>query len=101
MRDDERIGVDERELDDVALEALAEAHATAAPARLRGRILSRVSPAADVLPLRRAVTRWRVVGAVAATLALVLAGLLARERGRSEAQMATIAGQSATLASLA
>ena len=101
MRDDEIIGVDERELDDVALEALAEAHATAAPARLRGRILSRVSPAADVLPLRRAVTRWRVVGAVAATLALVLAGLLARERGRSEAQMATIAGQSQTLASLA
>jgi anti-sigma-K factor RskA len=101
MRDDEIIGVDERELDDVALEALAEAHATAAPARLRGRIMSRVSPAANVVPLRRSLTFWRMIGAVAATVALVLAGLLARERGRTESQMATIAGQSATLASLA
>jgi len=101
MRDDEIIGVDERELDDVALEALAEAHATAAPARLRGRIMSRVSPAANVVPLRRAVTLWRIVGAVAATVAVVMTGLYARERGRAESQMATIAGQSATLASLA
>ena len=101
MRDDEIIGVDERELDDVALEALAEAHATAAPARLRGRIMSRVSPASNVVPLRRSVTVWRMVGAVAATIALVMTGLYARERGRTEALQGTIAGQSATLASLA
>jgi anti-sigma-K factor RskA len=101
MRDDEIIGVDERELDDVALEALAEAHATPAPTRLRSRILSRVSPAANVVPLRRSVTVWRMIGAVAATIAVVMTGLYARERGRTETLQGTIAGQSATLASLA
>lgn len=74
----------EHELDDVALEALAEAYAEPAPASLRARLVAAVAldreEARTVVRVRRA----RVVGAIAASVALVLAGLLARElqRGR-------------------
>ena len=101
MRDDETIGVDERPLDDVALEALAEAHATAPPTRLRARLLGSVQAEATAVRTRRSLVRWRAVGTIAATIALVTTGLLVRERGRTEAQLATLARQAATLASLA
>ena len=101
MRDDEPIGVDERPLDDVALEALAEAHAARPSPRLRTRLLDTVQAEAQAARARRTVVRWRAVGSIAAMLALVLGGLLVRERARTEAQRATIATQSAALASLA
>ena len=90
MRDDEIIGVDERQLDDVALEALAEAHAARPPSRLRSQLLGTVKAEAAAAHARRTVVRWRAVGTIAATVALVLTGLLARERARTTGQMATI-----------
>lgn len=83
MPDDPTIGVDERELDDLALEALAEAYATTPPADLRRRVLAEArtsAPASTGHAARRALGRWRAVGALAATLALVLGGLLVRTR---------------------
>ena len=101
MRDDETIGVDERQLDDVALEALAEAHAATPPPRLRAGLLGTVRAEAQAAGARRALTRWRAVGTIAATLALVMTGLLVRERARTQAQVATINAQSEALAGLA
>jgi len=91
MRDDERIGVDERELDDVALEALAEAYAATPPPELRGRVLADIARTGGGGRARRALTRWRMVGALAAGAALVLGGLLARESQRIELQQRQIA----------
>ena len=101
MRDDETIGVDERQLDDATLEALAEAHATAPPARLRARLLGAVRDEQTVVRSRRAVTRWRAVGAIAATVAVVTTGLLARERSRNDEQRVALARQSTALTELA
>jgi anti-sigma-K factor RskA len=101
MRDDDLIGVDERELDDLALEALAEAHATAPPARLRAGLVGAVEREATAARTRRALGRWRLVGAIAATIAVVSTGLLVRERGRGEGQLAMLAAQSAQLGALA
>ena len=101
MRDDEIIGVDDRQLDDVALEALAEAHAATPSSRLRARLVGTVKAEADAARSRRSIVRWRAVGAIAATVALALTGLLARERARTAEQMATISSQSASLAALA
>jgi hypothetical protein len=101
MRDDGTIGVDERPLDDATLEALADAHATTPPARLRARLLGAVRDEQAVVRSRRAVTRWRAVGAIAATIAVVATGLLARERVRSDAERAAFARQSTELAALA
>lgn len=81
MRDDEPIGVDERELDDFALEALAEAHAVEPSARLRARLLGEVARE-DAVPRRRFV-RVRLVGSIAATVALVSTGLLVAEHLRN------------------
>jgi len=91
MRDDEPIGVDERELDDLALEALAEAHARRAPA-LRERLVGAVRTEAQIAGTRRALTRWRMVGALAASVAVVATGLLARELRYAQGQSAQIAG---------
>jgi anti-sigma-K factor RskA len=103
MRDDETIGVDERALDDVALEALAEAYETPAPARLRARLLGAVRDerAVATAGTRRALARWRMVGAIAATIAVVTTGLLVRERARNESQGALLARQSAALTEVA
>ena len=101
MRDDETIGVDERPLDDVALEALAEAHATVPPARLRARLVGSVEAEASAARARRVVVRWRAVGTIAATIALVTTGLLVRERTRTDALLATLDRQSTALAALA
>src|SRR3989442_12468346 len=62
------IGVEDRELDDLALEALAEAHATAPPPGLREQVLAGARRTGDL----RALRRWRrvAVGAAAAALAL-------------------------------
>ena len=101
MRDDETIGVDERPLDDVALEALAEAHATVPPARLRARLVGHVAAEASAARARRTIVRWRAVGTIAATVALVTTGLFVRERARTETQLATLAQQSQAIAALA
>lgn len=78
MREDPVIGVDERELDDLALEALAEAHAATPPSGLRTRVLGALQHEVEVARLRRAHARWRMVGAVAAGLVLLQTGLLMR-----------------------
>jgi anti-sigma-K factor RskA len=101
MRDDETIGVEERELDDLALEALAEAHAEAPPARLRRRLVDAVGTGTAGARTRRALGRWRLVGAIAASVAVVMTGLYARERQRVDAQslaMAELARSRETLA---
>ena len=78
MAEERPIGVDDPRLDDAALEALAEAHATPPPDRLRARVLAeaRRDAAARTTP---ALACWRLVGSAAAAVALVLGGLLARE----------------------
>jgi anti-sigma-K factor RskA len=83
------IGVDDLALDDAALEALAEAHAVRPPARLRERVLRGAGPPLRGVP--SSVTRWRAVGALAAGIALVLGGLLARERERTSRQAGELA----------
>jgi anti-sigma-K factor RskA len=78
MRDETVIGIEERALDDAALEALADAHASPPPPGLRARILGEAERDTAVRDSRRAFQRWRIVGVVAAALALALTTLLAR-----------------------
>ena len=78
MAEDPTIGVDERGLDDAALEALAMAHATSPPQGLRGCILEEARRGSVLEGTGRSLRRWRVVGAVAAVLALAFGTLLAR-----------------------
>ena len=73
------LGTDEHELDDVALEALAVAYAEPAPRRLRERLLAEVARDRERAQATRRLRRTRIVGALAASVALVSAGLLARE----------------------
>jgi anti-sigma-K factor RskA len=93
VAEDPTIGVDERLLDDAALEALAETCATPPRPALRARVLAAARQ--DALLGRRAAAlqRWRLTGAAAATVALALGGLLARE----SRQGATLAGELAAL----
>ncbi len=70
---------DHVELDDLALEALAEAYAEPAPQRLRTRLMAEVVGGRERAIAARRVRRARAIGALAATIAVVLAGLLARE----------------------
>ena len=100
MRDDEPIGVEERELDDVALEALAEAHARRAPAALRARLLRTVAATAEARRASRALARWRMVGGLAAGIAIVSTGLLAREMRRADSQSAMLAEVASAKAAL-
>ena len=91
MRDDEAIDVTEPALDDAVLEALAELHAEPPPPRLGARVFA--AAAADV-PLRRgraALRRWRIVGAVAASVALGLGGWLAASQRLATAERAELA----------
>ena len=90
MADRDLIGVDDPGLDDDALEALAEAHAVRPPAQLRERVLGAAQPPLRGVPA--AITRWRAMGTLAAGIALVLAGLLARERERSAQREGELAG---------
>jgi anti-sigma-K factor RskA len=104
MATEPTIDVEERELDDAALEALAEAYATPAPAGLRARVLAIAATPADVGTADRTeprVRRARLVGAIAAGLALIFGGLFARElqRGRERsAELAALVGQNGALA---
>ena len=66
------------EIDDVALEALATAYATAPPPALRRRLLEAVRGDRTAHAAERAAMRWRVVGTIAAGIALAMSGLLAR-----------------------
>ncbi len=66
------------EIDDVALEALATAYATPPPPALRRRLLAAARGDRTAHAAERAATRWRVVGTIAAGVALALGGLLAR-----------------------
>jgi anti-sigma-K factor RskA len=100
MSDERPIGVEERDLDDFALEALADAYATPPPSGLRERVLGTVREERVVAAAQRATTRWRVVGALAATLALVFGGLLARERGVGEERLAALRAAETTAAEL-
>lgn len=81
MADRNPIGTDDATLDDLTLEALAEAYAVTPPPTLRGRVLGQARQTAPT-PDRGngALTRWRIVGALAATVALALGGMLAHER---------------------
>jgi hypothetical protein len=85
------IGVEEHDLDDAALEALAEAYATPAPAALRTRILALVDGGDRDRGAAPGVRLARLVGAVAAAIALVCAGLLARELERGRVRTEEIA----------
>jgi anti-sigma-K factor RskA len=85
------IGIDERELDDAALEALAEAYATPAPERLRARVIGSIERERGAQRSVTRVRRARVVGAIAAAVALVFAGLFAREVQRGEERSLVLA----------
>jgi len=80
MRDDPTIGVEDQALDDLALEAMAEAYATPPSTGLRARLLA----AARSEGSSRRATRWRMGGAVAAGAALAAAGLFAASQRATE-----------------
>jgi anti-sigma-K factor RskA len=89
------------ELDDMALEALAEAYAVPAPAGLRVRIAAAVALDRAERSAARRLRLARIVGAMAAAATLVFAGLLAREmRSGSERdrEVATLARRNGDLA---
>jgi anti-sigma-K factor RskA len=85
MRDDEPIGVDDRDLDDATLVALAEAHATPPPSDLRSRVLAAARTGGrrgDASPIAAHGTvspRWRLIGAIAAAAAVAFAALAAQQ----------------------
>jgi hypothetical protein len=90
MSDHRPIESDDPPLDDVALEALAEAYATPPPPALRDRLLAAASAGAAA---RRAATRWRTLGSLAAATTLVMGGLLAsvlRHSGARESELAQV-----------
>lgn len=73
------IGVEEREVDDAALEALAEAYEAAPPPLLRERVIAGARRDAQILNAQTLVRRTRMIGTLAAGVALAFAGLFARE----------------------
>ena len=101
MNDRDLIGADDRQLDDEALVALAELHATPPPPVLRERVLAEARREATVKRLGRALFRYRMIGAVAAGAALALGGLLGREARITSSQgieLATLRQTNARLA---
>src|SRR5262249_54505557 len=100
MPEQPTIGVEEQVLDDLVLEALAEAHAATPPSGLAGRVRDGVHAEAAIGQARRGRTRWRMVGALAATLALVLGGLLAGEGMDRRRQLAELESLDRTNAEL-
>src|SRR5690348_5430237 len=79
MPEDPMIGVEERDLDDAALEALAEAYTTPPPPLLRARLMAEARRDVELGRVGGVMQRWRIVGSIAAGAALVLGTLLARE----------------------
>jgi len=100
MPEQPTIGVEDRALDDLALEALAEAYAVTPPAGLRQRVVGDVRSAVELERARRGRSRWLIVGALAATLALVLGGLLAGENAGRQRQVAELESLARTNAEL-
>jgi len=100
MPEQPTIGVDEHELDDLALEALAEAYAAPPAAGLRQRVLESARADLTLERARRSRTRWLSVGAVAATLAIALGGLLAQQSMVSHRQVAQLESLARTNAEL-
>jgi len=100
MPEQPTIGVDERELDDLALEALAEAYAAPPAAGLRERVLESARADLALERARRSRTRWLSVGAVAATVAIALGGLLAQQSMVSHRQVAQLESLARTNAEL-
>jgi len=94
------IGVEDRALDDLVLEALAEAYAVTPPSGLRQRVLGSVHAEREIAQARRGRTRWRIVGGLAAMLALVLGGLLAGENAGRQRQLAELESLARTNAEL-
>jgi len=93
--------IDGEDLDDVALVALAEAYAVPAPPRLRGRLVAAVAVDRERMHAARRIRRARFVGAAAAGVALVMAGLVARElrlAGTRNEEVATLTRQNQILA---
>lgn len=92
---------DEHELDDVALEALAEAYAQPAPPQVRARLLAAVANDREHERAVRRVRRARMVGALAAGIALVCGALFARELQENrtrETELAALTQQNGLLA---
>jgi hypothetical protein len=100
MPEEPTIGVEDRALDDLALEALAEAYAVAPPAGLRQRVVGSARSEVEIERARRGRTRWRIVGGLAAMLALVLGGLLAGENAGRQRQLAELESLARTNAEL-
>jgi anti-sigma-K factor RskA len=95
MSEREPIGVDERALDDAALEALAEAHAVEPPRALRAGLLAAARAEARAGLLARSRRRWRAVGSMAAVLVLALTGLLGRQTQQTTARSVQLAALAA------
>jgi anti-sigma-K factor RskA len=91
VADERNIGVDDAALDNAALEALALAHATPPPPALRARLLRAAHTADTGKTSRRSVVAWRIVGTMAAGIALALGGLLARATRLAETRSIEIA----------
>jgi anti-sigma-K factor RskA len=101
MTSETTIGIDERELDDAALEALAEAYATPPPEALRARLIGSIERERSAERAVVRVRRARIVGTIAAGVALVFAGLFAGEvqrGGERTQQLAAIEQKNTELA---
>jgi anti-sigma-K factor RskA len=78
VADERNIGVDDAALDRAALEALAVAHATPPPPALRERLLRAARKPEPAGPSRRSLVVWRMVGTLAAGIAIALGVQLVR-----------------------
>ena len=90
MRDDATLDVTEPALDDAVLEALAELHAESPPARLAGRVLAAAAADASLRRTRGTLRRWRMAGALAASVALALGAWLATSQRMAAADRAEL-----------
>lgn len=100
MAAEPRMTSDEHALDDSALEALAEAYAEPAPPALRVRLMATVTLDRERRRASTRLLRMRAVGALAAALAVVFAGLFARQSQRGShrtEELATLARQNEQL----
>src|SRR5262249_22032683 len=94
------IGVEDPVLDDLALEALAEAYAVTPPAGLCQRVVGSVHAERELEPARRGRPRGRTVGGPAASRALLPGALLAGENAGRQRQLAELESLARTNAEL-